>query len=101
MPIERHHSGYIQPNEIDYYETYAPSKGYLAIELYSCSSNINFSYSKEDMNSFIGEDYDESVDISEKDYLVEMMSVDKGTLWIAIKGTSTTPAYYHITNHYY
>ncbi|CAD8086724.1 unnamed protein product [Paramecium primaurelia] len=101
LPIQRHHSGYIQPTEFDYYETYAPSEGYLAVEIYSCSSDINFSFSKADIKSFIDEDYDESVDIPEKDYHVEMISVDKGTLWIAIKGISTSPAYYHITNHFY
>lgn len=73
----------------------------MAVEIYSCSSDINFSFSKADIKSFIDEDYDESVDIPEKDYHVEMISVDKGTLWIAIKGISTSPAYYHITNHFY
>ncbi|CAD8088967.1 unnamed protein product [Paramecium primaurelia] len=101
LPIQRHHSGYINTAEFDYYETYAPSEGYLAVEIYSCSSDINFSFSKSDIKSLIDEDYDESIDIPEKDYHVEMISVEKGTLWIAIKGTSSTSAYYHITNHFY
>ncbi|CAK90233.1 unnamed protein product (macronuclear) [Paramecium tetraurelia] len=101
LPIQRHHSGYIRPDDFDYYETYAPSEGYLAVEIYSCSSDINFSFSKSDIQSFIDEDYDESIDIPEKDYHVEMISVEKGTLWIAITGTSTTSSYYHITNHFY
>ncbi|CAK88562.1 unnamed protein product (macronuclear) [Paramecium tetraurelia] len=101
LPIQRHHSGYIQPNDIDYFETYSPAEGYLAVEIYSCSSDINFSFSKTNFKSFVDEDYDESVDIPEKDYHVEMISVDKGTLWVAVKGISTTPAYYHITNHFY
>ncbi|KAM3137107.1 hypothetical protein pb186bvf_010835 [Paramecium bursaria] len=100
IPYDRSTQGIIDSMEIGYFETYIPSQGFAVFEINTCKSEIEVGF-VQDQALLLKEEFDYKFKIPENSYHIEVVEVNKGTLYLGIHDFTTKQANFQIQQHFY